>query len=383
MRIAYLHGGSVPSVYANGVHVMRMCDAFADAGHHIELYAVPGTVRTGDLHAYYGTRNRFPVHTVPLGTAPGLGPLVRARRVRDGVRRGTVPDVVYGRDPHALLAAAGTAPVVYETHLLWTDRVVRGVERLLLRHRGLRRIVFVSQALADDYRAAFPRLAARRDVDWVTASDCADPVAAGGPVAALPGRPGALKVGYVGHLYPGRGTDVIRELARLLPAADFHLVGGTPEDLAHWQDRCRGENVFFHGHRPPSSLHPYYRAFDVVLAPYQRKVACAGGIGDISRWVSPMKLFEYMAHGRAIVASDLPVLREVLTDGENCLLCPPGDVAAWAEAVGRLSADPALRRALGETARRELTTRYTWRARADRVLAGLPGHAPAAAAGRP
>ncbi|MFF5130066.1 glycosyltransferase family 4 protein [Streptomyces syringium] len=380
MRIAYLHSGSVPSVYANGVHVMRMCDAFADAGHDIELYAVPGTARTDDLHAYYGTRNRFPVHTVPLPSAPVLGPLLRARRVRGALRRRAAPDVLYGRDPYALLAAAGTAPVVYETHLLWPDRAVRGIERLLFRHRALTRVVFVSQALADDYRRAFPRLRARTDLELVTASDCADPVPPGGPVATLPGRPEALAVGYVGHLYPGRGTDVILALAERLPAVDFHLVGGTEQDRSHWQSRSSHPNVFFHGHHPPAALHPYYRAFDIVLAPYQSKVGCAGGFGDISRWVSPMKLFEYMAHGRAIIASDLPVLREVLTDGVDCLLRAPDDVAAWADAITYLAADASARQALGATARHRLTTRYTWRARVDLVL---PGRTPATVAGQP
>ncbi|MFD0381985.1 glycosyltransferase family 4 protein [Streptomyces stramineus] len=310
---------------------------------------------------------------------PALGPLLRARRVRGALRRRAVPDVLYGRDPFALLAAAGRAPVVYETHLLRPERSVRGVERLLFRHRALTRVVFVTQALADDYRKAFPRLGARTDLDLVTASDCADPVPLDGPVATLPGRPEAVTAGYVGHLYPGRGTDVILALAERLPAVDFHLVGGTDQDRSHWQSRSRHPNVFFHGHHPPAALHPYYRAFDIVLAPYRTTVGCADGVADISRWVSPMKLFEYMAHGKPIIASDLPVLREVLTDGVNCLLRAPGDVAAWADAVAHLAADASARQALGATARHQLTTRYTWRARVDRVL---PGRAPATVTGQ-
>ncbi|GGY03393.1 glycosyltransferase family 4 protein [Streptomyces hiroshimensis] len=368
MRIAYLHSGSIPSVYANGVHVMRMCDAFADAGHDTELYALPGSAPAEDVHAYYGTRNRFPIRTLPLPSVPGIGVWLRARRLRAEILRRGVPDLLYGRDLHGLVAASGLAPLVYETHLLWHSKAVRAAERLLFRSPGLTRVVFVSQALADDYRAAFPRLGARPGTDLVTAHDCADPVPAGGPVAELPGRPGALKAGYVGHLYPGRGTDVILALAGRLPDVDFHLVGGTAEDRAHWESRNTRTNVYFHGHRPPAALPPYYRAFDLVLAPYQQRVSCAGGIGDIARWVSPMKLFEYMAYGRAIVVSDLPVLREVMADGRTCLMCPPGDVAAWADAVMALAADPARRQALGEAARRQLLERHTWRARADRVL---------------
>ena len=198
-------------------------------------------------------------------------------------------------------------------------------------------MVFVSQALADDYANAYPgstvppgrhgyRPRLRRS-------------SPAGPGRPLPGRPGALKVGYVGHLYPGRGIEVILALADRVPEADFHVVGGTAADLAHWRKRRDRPHLHFHGHQPPGSLHPYYRAFDLVLAPYQQQVACAGGVGDISRWVSPMKLFEYMSHGQAIIASDLPVLREVLTDNVNCVLCRP-TTSRPGRAVRRLAASP-------------------------------------------
>ncbi|GFE26953.1 glycosyltransferase family 4 protein [Streptomyces nigrescens] len=375
MRIAYLHSGSIPSVYANGVHVMRMCDAFTDAGHEVVLHALPGTTPADDIHAYYGTRNRFEVRPHGQPAVPGAGKWIRARQIRADLRRRGVPDLLYGRDPFALLACSGLAPLVYETHLLWPSRTIRAVERSLFRRPNLRRVVCVSQALADDYRAAFPELTALNTVDLVAAHDCADPVPLDGPVAPLPGRERALRIGYVGHLYPGRGTDVILGLAEQLPDADFHLVGGTTADRTHWQSRCRQPHVYFHGHRPPAELAPFYRAFDIVLAPYQRRAYCAGGVGEISRWVSPMKLFEYMAYGKAVIASDLPVLREALTDGVNCLLRPPGSVADWAQAVTQLAEDTALRTALGNEARRQLTERYTWRARVDRVLPAVPAAA--------
>ncbi|MDI3423354.1 glycosyltransferase family 4 protein [Streptomyces luteolus] len=368
MRIVYLHACEIPSVFANGVHVMRMCDAFADAGHDITLYAATGNVSAEDVHAYYGTRNRFPVRIFGTPRVPVLGLWIRAWRIRRAVRRSGAVDLVYGRDLYALLAAAGLAPLVYETHLLRPRRGQRALERVLFRLPGLIRVVTVTQALARDYLRTVPRLRRPGGPEVVSVPDCADLPAATGTTATLPGRPDALKVGYVGHLYPGRGIDVVFDLAASLPEADFHLVGGTDEDLAHWRGRPRTPNVYFHGHLPPAELHPYYRAFDLVLAPYQRRVAVAGGMGDISRWISPMKLFEYMAHGKAIIASDLPVLREVLTDGVNCLLCRPEDVAAWTAAVRRLADAPEERAALGETAERVLSGEYTWRARVDRVL---------------
>ena len=87
--------------------------------------------------------------------------------------------------------------------------------------------------------------------------------------------------------------------------------------------------------------------------------------------MSPLKMFEYMAAGKAIVSSDLPALREVLTDGEDALLVPAADVDAWEEAVDRLLADEALRTRLGVAAQKKLLRDFTWEARAERVLQGL------------
>jgi len=109
---------------------------------------------------------------------------------------------------------------------------------------------------------------------------------------------------------------------------------------------------------------------DILLAPYQNRVTLTTkGKGDISKWMSPLKIFEYMAHAKAIVASDLPVLKEVLCHEVNSLLCPPQDIEAWQNALLELANNSSLRTALGDTARQEFVKRYTWKGRGEVVLA--------------
>ena len=87
--------------------------------------------------------------------------------------------------------------------------------------------------------------------------------------------------------------------------------------------------------------------------------------------MSPLKVFEYMSLGRAIVASDLPVLRECLQDGKSALLVDAGDVTAWCRAIDCMR-DPAVRASLGSAARQQFEAKHTWHGRAHQVVANLP-----------
>ena len=177
--------------------------------------------------------------------------------------------------------------------------------------------------------------------------------------------------GYTGHLYRGRGANHMLALAALLPEVTFLLVGGDPEDVSILRAKASQlslSNVILTGFIPNANLPIYQAACDLLLMPYQKEVAASSG-GDIARYLSPMKLFEYLACGRPILSSDLPVLREVLNP-HNAVLLPPGDLNAWVAAIHDLCAGPNHRAELGERARID-ASRYTWEERAGRVLEGL------------
>jgi glycosyltransferase involved in cell wall biosynthesis len=256
--------------------------------------------------------------------------------------------------------------VAHETHsppsLLTAAK--RGLFARLIRSAGFRGLVVITQGLKSSYQEAFDLPAHRIHVLPDAASE---PGASERTIAAS----ARLSVGYVGHLYPGKGMELIAGLAAACDWADFHVVGGREQDLRYWRERCGARhNVHFHGFVPHGQLDGYVASFDVVLAPYQERVTVQGQ-GDISTFMSPLKLFEYMAARKPILCSDLPVLHEVMRHGDNCLLVPPADVGAWHAALRRLRDEPGLRMRLADAAYADFQRCYTWRARADRVLAVL------------
>ncbi|MCK4304500.1 MAG: glycosyltransferase [Candidatus Eisenbacteria sp.] len=421
MKIFYLSSSIIPSRQANAVHVMQMCQAFAERGHEVVLFARMGDEQAVDVHEVYGVRSCFAIRRHPWPRVRGLGGLLYGRRVRRALSAQRQPDLFYARDLYSAFSLGSCGrPMIYEAHSPPANLLRRSMEGRLFKRAGFRWLVVISGALKTEYLRLFPDLAPEKV--RVAHDGANDPLRAPGyragpgsfkggePGTGLPGgrafepqrtlaggkvggpaglveRTGAdqggstmsdgraLHVGYVGHLYPGRGMEVIVELARGFPEVTFHIVGGAEQDLAHWKAVCQSAaNVRFHGFIPHGALGSFYKGFDIVLAPYQREVSGPGGKGDTSRWMSPLKVFEYMAHGKPIICSDMPVLHEVLQDRTNSLLVDPGDAAAWKAALAELLASADLRSTLGRAARKAFLERYTWGVRSEYVLEGvLPG----------
>jgi len=353
-----------------------MCAAMARQSARVVLFCRRGRgTSAGEALAFYGIREPVELRGIRLPRVPVVSRALYSAAVLARLAFAPRPDVVYGRDPFVLglLAATGVgrAPLVFEVHKPPAGRVEALLHRLILASPRLQRLVVISDALGEEYRRRFgERVGART----LVARDGADPAPGGAtvdtPAAGMSAGSG-LRIGYVGSLSPGKGLELILRLAPLLPECRFEVIGGAPEEVEHWRARAPA-NLALLGFMPPEEARARLAGFDALLAPYQDHVPVGRGGVDVARWMSPLKVFEYMAAGRAIVASDLPVLREFLRDGENALLAPASDEHAWAQRVRALQADPAGRASLGARARAEFLASYTWDQRARLVL-GLGG----------
>jgi glycosyltransferase involved in cell wall biosynthesis len=171
-------------------------------------------------------------------------------------------------------------------------------------------------------------------------------------------------VGFVGSLKPWHGLDLLANAFDRVAGEDprFHLlvVGNGPEagcvsDLAA-RHRGRVTHVPEVQHR---DIPAYLRRMDVAVAPYP---ALEGF------YYSPLKVLEYMASGRAVVASAVGQLRDLLEPDVTGVLVPPGDPEALATALRRLADHPGERTALGGAAAEEARRRHGWRDRASGIL---------------
>lgn len=369
MQLVYLSNSKIPSREANSIHVMKMCQALAQLGHAVKLLApdVEVGIEQGvaDIYDFYGVAQCFELRKLPWRRIKGRGWIYGWEAGRVAGRMGV--DAAFGRSLHACaIAARQGLPTVWDAHML--TFLQRPTERQLFRWMiaapAFKGMTTNCEALRRAILAEFPRLSDR----IVAAQNGADPLPDDLAPADLGETGGRPQIGYVGQLYPGKGFEIVRALAAIVPSADFHVVGGEQATV----DRLRADqrlpgNIRLHGFVPPAEAERLTMAFDVVMAPYQKEVQIAGG-GETAAWMSPLKVFGYMAAGKPILCSDLPVLREVVEDDRNGLLLPPDDPQSWSAALKRLLDSPELRERLGRTARAHFLARHTWQKRATRVI---------------
>lgn len=170
---------------------------------------------------------------------------------------------------------------------------------------------------------------------------------------------------YSGSLYPGRGIELIKNVATRLPDITFVIVGGSNEDIER-ESHLSPENMLYVGSKPYLDVPKYLKASDLLLMPYQRSVGLPDGGSHRSSILGPLKMYEYLASGTAMIASDLSSLREVLCEN-TAVFADPDNAQDWVNKIEWLQYNPHRRLEIGKEARR-VSVNYDIRDRAKEIL---------------
>jgi glycosyltransferase involved in cell wall biosynthesis len=384
VRILYHHRTRAGD--AQGIHIAALCDALRALGHEVEVVALVRQARPAAPAATDGAgkpaREGASLFGLPVPAwfyellalaynVPGFFMLAAAVLRRR-------PDLIYER--YALFTLCGRwvarlfgVPFVLEVNAplslelgqhggLAFPRLARWLETGLL--SSSTRTVVVSQAMADVFVAQ--GVPAERMVVMHNGVDGAhfNPHIDASTVRARYGLADACVVGFVGWMRPWHGVErLIDAVATLLPTCPdlrLLLVGGGPALPGLREQVARlgiEQAVVFTGPLPAQEVPAHIAAMDVAVQP------------DVTGYASPIKLFEYLAVGRAVVAPARPHILEVVRAGATALTFAPGDGAALAAALERLYRDPTLRARLGAAGAALIDQRgYRWRSNAQRVV---------------
>jgi glycosyltransferase involved in cell wall biosynthesis len=389
VRITYFADIRFPLERANGVQTMETCHALARRGHEVRLVVRPDSaVPARDPWAYYGLP-RVAALTVEHVRVPASPAARRAAYVAHCLWRSFGrwrADALFTRDLTIAglllrLPSGARPPVLYESHG-FAPAVGADLPTMLSNAAGLspakaRRLaarerlvwtraagyITITTALARELESRFgprPRLA-------VVPDGARAPEADGVGLRREAGTAGPV-VGYAGHLYPWKGPDVLLAALERLPGVQALIVGGLAGEpdldrIRALADRVAPGRVTFAGQVEPPRVAALLRQADVLVLPNTPGRVSAA-------YTSPLKLFEYMASGRPIVASDLPALREILRPEANAVLVEAGSAEALAAGVSRVLGDAALASRLAAQAREDVRE-WTWDRRAERIEALL------------
>lgn len=374
MKIAVITNSLIPSLTANSIQAMKVCDALTELGHDLRVFAPAGekSATWNELASHYGLTHEF-----CLEWLPSFRPFKRLDFIwyAQSSARKFNADLIYTWLPQsAALGLWSGYPVILEMHADVTGRFGPWWLRQFWMGRGRKRMLVTTRALAKalerSTRLQFTDEAlqvAPNGANLDRYANLPSPVEARRQLNLKDG----LTVGFTGHFYVGRGMDLLFELARALPNVNFLWVGGTPDAVGEWHAKLnavRASNVTLTGFIENSRLPLYQAAADILLMPYGRVISASSG-QNIAEVINPMKMFDYMAAGRAIITADLPVIREVL-DESRAVFCEPGNVETWTAAIKKLLADEKQRALFSANARKAIE-KYTWSSRAKRALENL------------
>jgi glycosyltransferase involved in cell wall biosynthesis len=355
VKLLYLFPEEFTGRFAREYHVYRLAESLAAAGCDVTLAAAPSPrlANPEQLHNFFGGSRSNRLNVVWLKRQVSLGPWkIRSGawffRQADRLIRSLKPDAIFTMHLKAadyLAKRHPSFPLVFEAHEIFADtypennaRHLRLLEMERRIYAHVRGVVAISSFLAESLQKRFtPRVPTRVQHDGIDEMMLLD--------ASMP--PDVHELIYAGSLQPWKGVPVAIEAMRLLPEFHLTVLGGVKKSL-DLLGRNAPANITFLGQITREALRPFLQKAGIGLMPNLLEPRSA-------RYTFPLKLLEYSAAGKGIVASRIPVFDQLNVDGWVNLV-PSGSPEALAAAVRSLT-----QRGIDRGAARAWAAQFLWK----------------------
>lgn len=368
-KIIYIVNARIPTGKAHGIQIMKMCEAFSDEGNDVELI-LPRRLNKNKQNpfGYYGVKENFKIKKLPV-----------LDLVFTGLNKSFLIEVLtYFISLFFYLLFVGGDRVIYvrgepifvplflkKKNVFWETHIkpekTKRYKKVFEKVDGLITVTkFYKKELTEKFNIPENKVFYFPDGVDLKKFDI-----------SLTKEEARSKTGlaldkkivlYVGHLYDWKGTQVLADASKYLNKETLVVfVGGTVKDIENFKQKNKEfENVIIVGHKSHSEVVYWQKSADVLVLPNSAK-------SNISMYyTSPMKLFEYMAVKRPIVASDLPSFRDVLNEN-NSVLVEPDNPQKLAEGINSVLRDKLLSEQIANQSFGDVQE-YTWKNRAEKII---------------
>ena len=374
MKLIYIANARIPTEKAHGIQIMQMCEAFAkhnpNATNKVEVELVLPK-RFNDIKKdpfkYYGVERNFEIKKLPcldfisLDKYIGhLGLWIESISFNFFVFFYLIfkkADIIYTRDRFLTPFILVRKNIVFELHtfpknFFLHSPFIKKIKKIIVITNQLKNLLIKKKILPNKI------LVVPDGID-IEKFDVRCSMFEARKKLNLPLDKKIVL--YMGHLYEWKGAQTLAEAFRyLLKDIEIYFVGGTAEDKKKFKIRNLKLEINVISHRPHAEIPYWLKAADVLVLPNTAKK-------EISKyWTSPLKLFEYMASKRPIVASNLPSTREILNE-KNAVLVKPDSPEELSRGIKKILQNPEFYTKISNQAFQDVK-QYTWEKRSKRIL---------------
>lgn len=335
MKISYIANSAPVGTNASSLQIMKMCEQFTKLGNCVTLITPDSGLRNISPFKFYGIKSKFKVLRIkffkkfPIGIYYYLFALLSIFFAIKGKT-----ELVITRNFFVcFLLSIIKKKCILEFHhdLTMEGRIVKFIVKYFnfLNSNNTVKIVSITQSIADYFISNY-------NVDK-------------NKIIILPSGSSEFKkfkfnknkkklnIGYFGLMDTSRGLNLLTNLSNIDQSNDYFLFGSKPNEIKKIKKKNFFNNLFVFSHIPYNKISLSYEKMDVLIMPYTNKVTTAGNFGNIGKYTSPLKLFDYLSSGKVIIASELLVLKEILKNNYNCIFIKNyTNAKAWKNEITKL-----------------------------------------------
>jgi glycosyltransferase involved in cell wall biosynthesis len=332
MKICYLANTAIPSTNASAIQIVKMCEAFSELKNQVTL--ITTNASNGNIFNFYEIKTKFNFKKLQYFTKFPLGikfylfsflSIIESLKLK--------PDFYITRNFFTcfLLLLLKKKTILELHHSLNTEaRIVRFIAKNFnfLNSKYLIKLIAITNYVKNDYIKNY-HINTNKIIVLPSGSSIKENY-------NYPLNKKKLNIGYLGSLYKSRGLELIMKLAKIDPKNNYYVYGNKKQIKISISKKIE-KNLYLNDYVPYKKISKILLNMDLLLMPYTSSITVAGDVGDITRYTSPLKLFDYLSAGRPIICSNFEVLKEIVDDNTNVIFVKNyQNVFAWKKEITKL-----------------------------------------------
>tara|TARA_B100000900_G_scaffold79224_1_gene63674 strand:- start:6673 stop:7782 length:1110 start_codon:yes stop_codon:yes gene_type:complete len=334
MKICYLANSAIPSSNASSIQIVKMCENFSKLNHEVLL--ITTNVSDKKIFDFYNVSSKFKIKklkkfkTFPLGLKYYLFSIIS---IITSLK--FKPDIYITRNffTSFLLTILRKKNILELHHGIEIEsRIVRFILKNsnFLNFKNVVKLVAITHSVKNYYKKKF-NIEEKKMIVSPSGTSINKSL-----INNNQKNNKRLNIGYFGSLYKSRGVDIILRLSKIDKENNYFIFGNLKQ-YKNIKIKNYNRNLYLKDYLPYKAIPENISKMDILLMPYQDKIAAAGDVGNIIDYTSPLKLFDYMACGKIIISSNVKVLREIVKEKKNAIFVKNfNNVFSWKAEIKKI-----------------------------------------------